>query len=131
MKQINNYKDLAVWQKSINLVVLVYSVTDKFPQKELFALTSQLRRAAVSVPSNIAEGFELEGNKELMQFLTVAKASTAEVQTQLRIAFEVDYITADEFTQMDDICIEVISLISGFLRYLRSTSINGKKFKRN
>lgn len=95
-----------------------------------FPLRDQIRRAAISIPSNIADGFEREANKEFIQFLTIAKGLTAEVQTQLQIAFEVGYITDDEFKQMDDICIEVISLISGFLRYLRLARIRGNKFKR-
>ena len=130
MGTIQTFKELDAWKKAVELTREIYLITGKGDFKKDFSLRDQIRRAAISIPSNIAEGFEREGNKEFIQFLTVAKGSTAEVQTQLRIAFEVGYITDDEFKQMDDICIEVISLISGFLRYLRSASIRGNKFNR-
>jgi len=130
MTTIKTFKELDAWKKAVDLTRQIYLISGKGDFRKDFSLRDQIRRAATSIPSNIAEGFEREGNKEFIHFLTIAKGSTAEVQTQLRIAFEVGYITDKEFKQMDDICIEVISLISGFLRYLRSAGISGNKFNR-
>jgi four helix bundle protein len=130
MATIKTFKELDAWKKAVDLTRQIYLISGKGDFGKDFSLRDQIRRAAISIPSNIAEGFEREGNKEFIQFLTIAKGSTAEVQTQLRIAFEVGYITDSEFKQLDDICIEVISLISGFLRYLRSAGISGNKFNR-
>jgi four helix bundle protein len=77
-----NHKDLDVWKKSMNLVVLIYDITSKFPSDERFGLTSQMRRAAVSIPSNIAEGAARKGDKEFIQFLMIALGSLSEVETQ-------------------------------------------------
>lgn len=82
------YKDLAVWQKSINFTVEIYKLTQTFPKEELYGLTSQIRRAAVSIPSNIAEGNERNSHKEFNQFLHIALGSAAELDTQLLIAKE-------------------------------------------
>ncbi|HDL52418.1 MAG TPA: four helix bundle protein [Proteobacteria bacterium] len=131
MGTIKTFKELDTWKKAVELTREIYHISGKGDFRKDFSLQNQIRRAAVSIPSNIAEGFEREGNKEFIQFLTVAKGSAAEVQTQLRIAYEVSYITDDDFKKMDDICIEVLSLISGFLRYLRSSGIKGNKFKRS
>ncbi len=130
MATIKTFKELDAWKKAVDLTRQIYLISGKGDFRKDFSLRDQIRRAAISIPSNIAEGFEREGNKEFIHFLTIAKGSTAEVQTQLRIAFEVGYITDNEFKQMDVICIEVISLISGFLRYLRSAGISGNKFNR-
>ena len=82
------YKDLAVWQKSINFTVEIYKLTQTFPKDELYGLTSQIRKAAVSIPSNIAEGNERNSHKEFNQFLHIALGSAAELGTQLLIAKE-------------------------------------------
>lgn len=81
----NSYKDLIVWQKSIDLVKKTYLVTSQLPKEELFALSSQMRRAAVSIPSNIAEGYMRKHQKEYIQFLSISLGSTAELETQLII----------------------------------------------
>jgi four helix bundle protein len=77
-----DHKDLDVWKKSMNLVVLIYDITSKFPSDERFGLTSQMRRAAVSIPSNIAEGAARKGDKEFIQFLMIALGSLSELETQ-------------------------------------------------
>ena len=86
MENIKSYKDLIVWQKSLKLAVKVYDLTDKFPREELYGLTSQMRRAAVSVPSNIAEGRGRGTKKDFVQFLRIAFGSISELQTQVEIA---------------------------------------------
>jgi four helix bundle protein len=83
---IKTYKDMIVWQKAIELVIEVYALTKKFPQEEIFGLTSQMRRASVSIPSNIAEGFTRRTRKEYAQFSRIAFGSGAELETQVIIA---------------------------------------------
>ncbi|MDP2687672.1 MAG: four helix bundle protein [Aequorivita sp.] len=87
-----DHKDLDVWKKSIDLVELIYSLTLSFPETERFGLTSQMRRAAVSISSNIAEGSARKGNKELLQFINIALGSLAELETQYIIAQRLTYI---------------------------------------
>ena len=83
---IESYKQLIVWQKSIELVFEVYTITEKFPKSELYGLSNQMRRSAVSIPSNIAEGYKRKGLSEYVQFLSIADASAAELETQTIIA---------------------------------------------
>ena len=84
--QIKSFRDLRVWQAGIELVLAVYELTSKFPRHEVYGLSSQMQRAAVSVPSNIAEGHTRESTKEYLQHLSIAQASLAELETQLEIA---------------------------------------------
>ncbi|MGB6607166.1 MAG: four helix bundle protein, partial [Atribacterota bacterium] len=91
-EKIKNFQDLRIWQIGIEVVKDIYIVTKKFPKEELYGLTSQMRRSAVSVPSNIAEGFRRYHNKEYKQFLHIALGSCAELETQIIIANELDYI---------------------------------------
>jgi four helix bundle protein len=86
-----HYKDLLVWQKGMNLAKLVYKLTMRFPAEERYGLTSQLRRAAVSVPSNIAEGQARRGTNEFLQFLSIAEGSLAELETQLLLSVELNF----------------------------------------
>lgn len=92
---IKSYKDLDVWQKGIGLVKEIYLVTQDFPKEEMYGLISQLRRSAVSVPSNIAEGFMRQYTNEMVQFLYIALGSCGELDTQLRVAKELDYVNDD------------------------------------
>ena len=91
-----SYRDLDVWRLSIELVKDVYQVTAKFPPAEMYGLTNQLRRAAISIPSNIAEGQGRNSFKEFRQFLAIALGSLAELETQLIIAKEIGYLTSAE-----------------------------------
>ena len=101
MGSIKTFKELEAWKQSLGLSKLVYLLTRNPEFKRDLMLCSQIRRAAVSIPSNIAEGFEREGKRELIQHLTISKGSAAEVQTQLHIAFEIGYISQEEFTEAD------------------------------
>ena len=92
MGKIRSYKDLIVWQRSVEYCVLVYKVTEGFPSSESFGLTNQMRRAAVSIPSNIAEGSG-RTNKEFARYLKIALGSLAELETQIEIARRVEYVT--------------------------------------
>ncbi len=97
---IKNYRDLRVWQSGMELVVMVYEISEKFPSKEIDSLTSQIRRAAVSVPSNIAEGHTRESTKEYLHHLSIAQASLAEAETQMEIAFRLEYCTQDDLDKI-------------------------------
>jgi four helix bundle protein len=92
MSEINTYRQLDIWKKGIELVKDVYKVTSSFPQHELYGLTNQMRRSAVSIPSNVAEGFRRQHNNEFKQFLHIALGSCAELETQATIARQLNYI---------------------------------------
>ena len=92
-QKIRNFKDLKIWQESISLVEEIYRITKAFPRIENYGIVSQIRRSAVSIPSNIAEGFMKSHNKEFKQFLFIALASSAEVETQLIISNKLKYIS--------------------------------------
>ncbi|MGJ8654283.1 MAG: four helix bundle protein [Opitutaceae bacterium] len=104
---VRNYTELIVWQKSILLVEQVYSATRSFPSEEIYGLTSQVRRAAVSIPSNIAEGQARKSTKEFKRFLSIALGSNAEVETQLIIAQRLDYIKQDNLNDLLSLCDEI------------------------
>ena len=111
-----DHKDLEVWKKSMDLVVKVYQITQLFPDAEKFGLTSQMRRAAVSIPSNIAEGAARKGNKEFIQFLYIAIGSLSELETQYLIAIRLEFIKKEEALELQ--MIEVKKLLLGFRNYL-------------
>lgn len=111
--KIKDFTDLIAWQKSHELVVLIYKTTKKFPEKEKFGLISQLERAAVSVTSNIAEGFGRSSNKEKDQFLSFASGSLSEVENQLMIARDVGYITTDTFDALHRQAVESHKALNG------------------
>ena len=114
-KKIRTYRDLNIWKAAIELVKSVYKTTDKFPRQEIYGLISQMRRAAVSIPSNVAEGFRRFHNKEYRQFLYVSLGSCAELETQITIARELNYLTPDCEIQLleklDHICRMTSNLI--------------------
>jgi four helix bundle protein len=96
MDKITSYRDLLVWQKAMSLVEECYRLTDAFPRREMFGLTAQVRRAAISVPSNIAEGHTRHHGKEYVQFLYVASGSLSEVETQMVLALRLKYLPKEE-----------------------------------
>jgi len=111
-----NHKDLDVWKKSMDLVETIYRLTLKFPDAEKFGLTSQMRRAAVSIPSNIAEGSARKGDKELIHFLHIALGSLSELETQYLIAIKLEFIKNDAAFELQ--MTEVKKLLLGFRNYL-------------
>jgi four helix bundle protein len=115
-EKIKNFQDLRIWQKGIEVVKDLYLLTKKFPKEELYGLTSQMRRSAVSIPSNIAEGFRRYHNKEYKQFLYIALGSCAELETQIIIANELDYINETVKTEIIEkikyICRMTVKLIN-------------------
>src|SRR5271167_3933942 len=116
--KISSYKDLVVWKKSMALVTEVYAATARFPREEFYGLTSQLRRAAVSVPSNIAEGQGRATKGEFIQFLCHARGSLFELETQIVIAEKLGYITADIESQVASKITDVARILNGLLTSL-------------
>ena len=121
MNEIKSYKDLLIWQKGITIVKFVYQIVKTFPQDEIYALSNQIKRASVSVPSNIAEGYGRNTDKSFGHFLDIAQGSLFEVETQLVIAKELDFITDDKLFQEILIQIEEESkMINSFSKKLKS-----------
>lgn len=111
-----NYKNLIVWQKSMELVIEVYKITDKFPPHELYGLTSQSRRSSVSIPSNIAEGRQRGGSSEFYRFLSIAFGSGAELETQLEIAKSLPYGKNLDFSKVSNLLEEVMKMLRKLLQ---------------
>jgi four helix bundle protein len=102
MDKIKNFRDLKIWQSGMEIVIIIYTLTSKYPKEELFSLVSQMRRAAVSMPSNIAEGFARQHNKEYVQFLYISLGSAAELETQIEISFKLNYINESSKNELLD-----------------------------
>ncbi|MBZ5704492.1 MAG: four helix bundle protein [Acidobacteriia bacterium] len=115
-----HYKDLIAWQKAMDLVSEVYAVTDCFPKREVYSLTDQIRRAAVSIPSNIAEGQAHFNNGEFMHFLRHARGSLAELETQVLIAHRQEYATDSQLQGLVKQINEVNRILSGLINSLTS-----------
>ena len=121
MRKINSYKDLLIWQKGIVLVVRVYKLVKLFPQEELYALTSQIKRAAVSIPSNIAEGYGRNTDKSLSHFLDISRGSLNELETQIIIAKELEFVTDDNlYNEILSLIEEESKMINAFSKTLKS-----------
>lgn len=118
--KIKSFTDLRAWQEGHQLVLSVYKMTKKFPKDELFGLTSQLRRAVVSITSNIAEGFSRNSHKEKSQFYFIAIGSLTETQNQLLIARDLEYISKEEFQKAAQQTVVISKTINGLIRYLKS-----------
>lgn len=114
-----NYTELDVWKYSRELVKLVYLLTKSFPKEELYALTNQIRRSVVSVPSNIAEGIGRQSNKETIHFLYIAKGSLFEVETQLYLSFDLGYMSEIELKSILEKVISNKKLLNGFINYYK------------
>ena len=120
---MKNYRDLIVWQKAMDLVEEIYRITEFLPNEEKFGLSLQLKRAAVSIPSNIAEGYERNTTKDYIKFLSIAKASRAEVETQLYICKRLEFLTDDEIKKSLEICEEIKRIIIAMFKNLNNEKI--------
>ena len=116
----SDYKDLVVWRKSMDLVVLVYRCTKAFPRDEAFCLTTQIRRPAISVVSNIAEGKGRQTNKELIQFLFLARGSLLEVETQSMIAQRLGYLGEPDSSDLKTRTSEIGRLLNGLIAHFKA-----------
>ena len=119
---INTYRDLIVWQKAMDLVVAIYELTEDFPKEEIYGLTSQMRRAAVSIPSNIAEGRQRGSKKEYSQFLRVSYGSGAELETQMEIAKRLKKTQESNFSKAESLLNEIMRMLNSFLSKLSPRS---------
>jgi four helix bundle protein len=126
---IERYEDIKGWQRARELTNFVYTITKQEAFSRDFGLKDQIRRAAISVMSNIAEGFERGGQKEFIHFLSIAKASAGEVQSQLYIALDQKYTTPEKFDKGYNLCDETMRLIGGFMAYLQKSPYKGTKYK--
>src|SRR3989338_9434733 len=109
---IHSYKNLLVWQRSMDLVVAIYGLTKKFPKEEIYGLTSQMRRASVSIPSNIAEGRFRGTRKDYLQFLRIAYSSGAEHETQVEIAKRLPKTKNLSYSNVDNLLLEVMKMLN-------------------
>jgi four helix bundle protein len=112
------YSDLIAWQKAMELMEEVYKITKAFPKEELYGLTSQIRRAAISVPSNIAEGHGRTGSREFFHCLSIAQGSLSELETQIEIAARLSYITSEQKTRCLEMAAETGRIMNGLLNSL-------------
>ena len=112
------YQDLTVWQKSMTLTTHVYKLTEAFLKSEQFGLTSQMRRAAVSIPSNIAEGQSRNSTGEFRQFLGISKGSLAELETQIEVALRLTYLQEAQVIEVRSLCVEISKMLAGLSRSL-------------
>ncbi|PJC27896.1 four helix bundle protein [Candidatus Shapirobacteria bacterium CG_4_9_14_0_2_um_filter_39_11] len=115
-KKITSFTDLEAWKKGHDLVLFVYKITEKFPKKELFVLTSQIRRAAISVTSNITEGFSRYSYKEKIQFYFMAQGSLSELENQILISKDIGYISEEMCNRFMEQSIEVQKIINGLIK---------------
>lgn len=120
MSTIKSFEELPVWQDARKFTNKIYKLTNKFPKEELYGLTSQIRRATVSIMSNIAEGFDRRSDKELSNFLSMSRASSSEVQNDLYIALDLKYINQNEFNQLYQEAKKIAKQINGLMTYLKS-----------
>jgi four helix bundle protein len=127
---INSFEDLHVWQRARELVNLIYRITRNKTFSEDKGLIDQIRRACVSIMSNISEGFERGSNVEFIQFLYIAKASCGEVRCQIIIAFDQGYINEKDLTKIKELTLKVSGMIGNLINYLRKSKIKGAKFKK-
>lgn len=122
-RKIHSYKDLIIWQKSILLIEKIYQLTRIFPKEELYGLTNQIRRAAVSVASNIAEGQSRGSLKEYIQFLTISFGSIAEIDTQLYIAMKIGYINEKQYQEIYLLLLEIQKMTQVLIYKLKNKNI--------
>ena len=116
---MKSYRELIVWKKSIILSKEVYILTEKFPKTEIFGVTSQMRRAAVSIPSNIAEGYTREHKKEYIHFLSIAFGSGAELETQMMIVKELNFCSEKEYQKLISLLDEIMRMLNKLISSLR------------
>jgi four helix bundle protein len=125
---VKKVEDLLVWSSARRITHLIYRITSRPEMRSDFDLCRQMRRAAVSIISNIAEGFERNGNREFLQALTVAKGSCGELKSQLCIAADLNYLGQEEFRQLSHSCSELSRMLAGLIKHLKRSQFKGWKF---
>jgi four helix bundle protein len=129
MAKVKKFEEIESWKKARSLTKKIYEVTLTGPFSKDFGLRDQIRRASVSILSNIAEGFERGGDKEFTQFLAVAKGSAGELRAQLYVALDQRYFSQETFEELSTEATQVSQLISGFMRYLKQSDLRGNKLR--
>ncbi|MCK4995201.1 MAG: four helix bundle protein [Candidatus Omnitrophica bacterium] len=119
--KISSHKELVAYKKSYEVVKLIYELTKGFPQSEIYGITSQIRRSAVSIPSNIAEGY-MRGSKEYVQFLKIALGSAAELDTQICICNDLGFFKEVDFNKLNSLVVEVMKLLTVYIKKLKADS---------
>ena len=114
-----NFKELLIWQKSIDFVTDIYRETELFPKSEIYGLISQIRRAAVSIPSNIAEGNSRRSKPDYLQFLKIARGSCAEIETQLTICKNLNLLNEESYLKLNQGIIEITKMLNGLINSLQ------------
>ncbi len=117
--KIYSFKDLIAWKKARQLVLKIYQITSFFPKEETYVLSSQIKRSAISVASNIAEGFSRKTNKDKIQFYYIALGSLTEIQSQLILALDLNLITKTDFQNLESITVELSKLINSLIKSLK------------
>ncbi len=121
MSEIKTYKDLLIWQKGILLVKMIYKIADGFPKEESFGLLSQIKRSAVSIPSNIAEGWGRSSTQSYIHFLKIARGSLFELETQLFIANELNFTSQENFKEIAGLITEESKMLNAFIKSISNT----------
>lgn len=129
MATINNFEDLEIWKQAREICKKINSYTKKVPFYKDYSLVDQIRRSSGSVMDNIAEGFEREGKKEFLQFLSIAKASAGECRSQCFRAYDNKYISKEEFEEMINMLQANSIKIRNFIQYLKQANYHGQKYK--
>ena len=127
MSNRKSYQELDVWKQSRILVKIIYELTKTFPSEEQFGLKTQMRRSAVSVPSNIAEGCGRNHSKDSTQFFFIARGSLYELETQLILAFDLNYLAQEDFELGESQVTRCLKLLNGFINYFQSNTGNGQR----
>ena len=120
-RSIKTYRDLLVWQKSMDLVTEIYRLSKSFPQDELYGLSAQIRRSAVSVPTNIAEGYGRQSKQDYLRFLKMASGSLYELQTQIEISQKLSYISKDDYEVIFNRAKEIERMLSSMIRKVENS----------
>lgn len=129
MAKVKKFEEIESWKRARSLTKKIYDVSVTGPFAKDFGLRDQIRRAAISILSNIAEGFERGGDKEFLQFLSIAKGSSGELRAQLYVALDQQYISVEAFKVLSEDAAEISRLISGFMKYLKQSEFRGSKLK--
>ena len=120
MEEVKSYRNLIVWQKSIEVCTLIYRLTQDFPRDETFGITSQLKRAAISVPTNISEGHSRNSKKEYRHFVGIARCTLAEVETLITLTKNLQFTSENKITEITDLCTEIGKMLTSLNRKLQS-----------
>jgi len=121
-----SHKKLDVWQAAMKSTTMIYKLTNKFPEEEKFGLVSQMRRASISIPCNIAEGAARQGKKEFKNFVSMAQGSLSELDTQLELAILLGYLSTEDLREVWEQLLRIDKMLSGLIRSLTNRTMNNK-----